>query len=66
MTFWTVCDDKEFLAALRRRSQQDAAEVPSLNRAEEIRRLRLEQLLDQAVGLNRARTQSRIAAKPGS
>jgi hypothetical protein len=42
--------DKEFLAALRRRSQQDAAAAPSLNRAEEIRRLRLDQLLNQALG----------------
>jgi hypothetical protein len=57
--------DKEFLAALRR-SQQDAAAAPSLNRAAEIRRLRLDQLLDQALGLNRARAQSRIAVKPGS
>jgi hypothetical protein len=60
MTFWTASDDEEFLAALRRPSQQDAAAAPSLNRAAEIRRLRLEQLLDQA------RAQSRIAAKPGS
>jgi hypothetical protein len=58
--------DKEFLAALRRRSQQDAAATPALNRAEETRRLHLDHLLDQAIGLNRDRTQSRIAAKPGS
>jgi hypothetical protein len=51
--------DKEFLAALRRRSQQDAAEAPLLNRAEEIRRLHLDQLLDQALGLNRAGAKSR-------
>jgi hypothetical protein len=54
MTLWTVCDDKEFLAALRRRSQQDAAAAPSPNRAEEIRRLHLEQLLDQARAQSRA------------
>jgi hypothetical protein len=58
--------DKEFLAALRRRSQQDAAAAPSANRAEEIRRLHLDQLLDQVLELNRARAQSRITAKPSS
>jgi hypothetical protein len=54
MTLWTVCDDKEFLAALRRPSQQDAAAAPSPNRAAETRRLRLEQLLDQARAQSRA------------
>jgi hypothetical protein len=42
-------NDKDFQAALRQRDPEDPAAKASLSRAEERRRLHLDQLLDQAL-----------------